>query len=110
VSDRLNELKRQRALVAGHLQWLDQEIAACAPTDAAAAPATPPPPPPPLLVPAPPTPLPEQPRNTDPGLVLLQDEERRRGEVSKSGCWIVFSVLLLLLVSSVSAVIWFKYR
>ncbi len=109
MSDRLNELKRQRALVAGHLQWLDQEIAACSPADAAPATSATPPPAP-LLVPAPPAPPSEQPRNTDPGLILLQDEERRRGEVSKSGCWIVFSVLLLLLVGSVTAVILFKYR
>lgn len=30
VSDRLNELRRQRALLQEHLDWLDQEIAAAA--------------------------------------------------------------------------------
>jgi hypothetical protein len=29
-SDRLSELRRQRAQVADHLAWLDREIAACA--------------------------------------------------------------------------------
>ena len=31
MSDRLTELQRQRALIQGHLAWLDQEIAAAKP-------------------------------------------------------------------------------
>jgi hypothetical protein len=50
VSDRLNELQRQRALLQEHLAWLEREIAAATgglitPPVARPAPATPPPPP-----------------------------------------------------------------
>lgn len=38
VSDRLNELRRQRALVQQHLEWLEAEIAAAEPKAHAAAP------------------------------------------------------------------------
>lgn len=40
-AERLSTLRHQRALVASHLAWLDAEIAALAPLDAASAPATP---------------------------------------------------------------------
>ena len=100
----------QRALVAGHLQWLEEEIAACARAEGlapAVSPSLPLPVPPAPTLPAPPT---EPTRETDPGLRLLQEEERRRGEFTKSGCWIVFTALLLLIVGTVTAIILVKYR
>ncbi len=108
MSDRLNELQRQRALVVEHLQWLDKEIAACRVQAGTAAPASASPPVPPTAIPvvvSTPTP-----RDTDPAFALLQDEERRRSEVSKSGCWIVFSALLLVIVGTVTAIILLRYR
>lgn len=107
MPDRLAELKRQRALVAEHLQWLDREIAAA--DSSAVTPADPTPKP---LVAAPlPAPLPAETEIvTDPALLALQEEERHRGEFSKSGCWIVFSALLLLAVGTLTAVIMLKYR
>jgi hypothetical protein len=117
VSDRLNELQRQRALVVEHLQWLDKEIAACRPqAGTAQTPANPP-----VLLPPPaasspaaaassPAALQPAPRDTDPAFALLQEEERRRSQVSKSGCWIVFSALLLVIVGTVTAIVLVRYQ
>jgi hypothetical protein len=111
VSDRLTELKRQRALMAEHLQWLDREIAAVAghPGNPVAPPL---PAPPPVASPAAVQTLPSNlpTSSTDPAFAAFQEEERRRGEVSKSGCWIVFSALLLIVVGSLTAFILTKYR
>lgn len=109
MSDRLNELQRQRALVVEHLQWLDREIAAYRPQSDPAAPAPALPLPPAIAAPSP-APVQPAPRDTDPAFALLQDEERRRSEVSKSGCWIVFSALLLVIVGTVTAIILLRYR
>jgi hypothetical protein len=43
MSDRLSDLRRQHALVAEHLAWLDREIAAAG-SEAPSSPAAPPPP------------------------------------------------------------------
>jgi len=97
--------------MAEHLQWLDREIALL--TGLAGVPPQPPPPAAkpvlsPAAAPALPTPLPTS--STDPAFAAFQEEERRRGEVSKSGCWIVFSALLLIVVGSITAYILVKYR
>jgi hypothetical protein len=109
VSNRLNELQRQRALVVEHLQWLDREIAACRAQGGPAAPAPALPLPPAIAAPSP-APVQAAPRDTDPAFALLQEEERRRSQVSKSGCWIVFAALLLAIVGTVTAIVLVKYR
>ncbi len=115
MPDRLTELKRQRALVAEHLQWLDREIGLSEPTpaDEPHPPLNLPlaanvsvPPPPPFLARA----SPSAGENRDPTLALLQEAERQRGQVSKSGCWIVFATLLLIGVGGITAYILFRYR
>jgi hypothetical protein len=118
VSDRLNELQRQRSLVVEHLQWLDKEIAGCR---AQAGRTVQTPASPPVLLPPPaaaspaaasssPAALQPAPRDTDPAFALLQEEERRRSQVSKSGCWIVFAALLLAIVGTVTAIVLVRYQ
>lgn len=104
MPDRLTELKQQRALVAGHLQWLDREIAALEPAPGKPVPVSAPPPPAAVAPVASPAPT------ADPIFAALQDEERRRGEVSKSGCWIVFAGVLVVIVGAVTAIILIRYR
>lgn len=102
--------------MAEHLQWLDREIAASGaalPAPAQLAPAALVASPFPVVPPPAPSPLPaavETAAPPDPALLALQEDERRRGEFSKSGCWIVFSALLLIVVGALAAVIMIKYR
>lgn len=89
MSDRLAELRRQRALVQQHLAWLDAEIAAAekfpapavasAPASAATAgvgeaPAIPP-------------------ADTEALLARYAEEERTKPGQVKLGCWIAFLIL-----------------
>jgi len=67
MPDRLAEIRRQRALVAEHLAWLDREIAAAAPATAApVAPTTT------AVVPAPIAPPATAPSPLDPAAILAQ--------------------------------------
>lgn len=113
MEDRLAELKRQRALVAEHLQWIDQEIlrARGAPLPAAA-------PAPSATTPAPapvsantgaPSPT-EQPAETSPvapaGDLPALDRQNIRQDM-KRGCliWAALAFLLVVLVFALMA--WF---
>lgn len=113
MSDRLTSLKEQRALIAEHLRWLDREIAA---SEAA-------------------TPsrdvesagntrrsfastavesvkierIPAAPGFEDPLVVQLQEEERRKTQISKSGCWMVFSILMIGLIAVFGAWMLLRY-
>lgn len=91
MSDRLTELQRQRALIQGHLAWLDQEIAAAKNGE------------------TPSTPTPELPESrpfesTSVAEPVIEDELIAKfGAESKSatesvrrGCFIVFAAALLL--------------
>ncbi|MBS0662394.1 MAG: hypothetical protein JSR48_03970 [Verrucomicrobia bacterium] len=104
MSDRLNELRRQRALVQEQLTWLDREIAALtanpppAPAREAAAPlvsASP------TVVPAavPPADFPEY----QPDPVGAQKEARR-------GCLLAASLAFTLLLIIATAIFFFAYR
>ena len=106
MSDRLPELRRQRALVAEHLAWLDREIA-----DASGdAPATPAAPPPVTLPPS-----------TQPGdagdlptaekiLAEFRREAERAPADMRRGCLWSFLAGMLLLILGVAAIYWLRYR
>jgi len=103
MSDRLNELQRQRALVQEHLAWLEREIAhesgAPAPV-ASPAPA------------APPRPVSLAPRGRDPVAVeaeadaILQqyrDQSRNVKQDVRKGCFLYFVLAFFVLGVAVAA-------
>jgi hypothetical protein len=102
--DRLAELRRQRALLQQHSDWLDSEIAAA---QAGAPPVAPPPSATPSAVvsalPAPmPGPVPAL-DATDPDAILSQyrsDESRLKTDVRK-GCLLYSAIAFLLLILGV---------
>ncbi|HEY0968538.1 MAG TPA: hypothetical protein VGD88_14190 [Opitutaceae bacterium] len=115
--DRLKELLRQRALLAEHLAWLDREIAAAQPPKGTVA--TPMPADNPAI--AGNAPAAGQPRLVQPAVSApatdvdalfdrLQTEEKSRGQFSKQGCWLVFSILMLVSLVGIAALIFIRYR
>ncbi len=96
VTDRLQELRRQRALVQQHLAWLDAEIAAATPSAAVpnegAAPTDPAP-----AVPAPPA-TPEEAE----ALAQARAEAANAPAAAKRGCWVVFAGAFLLLFAFIA--------
>jgi hypothetical protein len=102
MSDRLPELRRQRALVAEHLAWLDREIAAEG-GETSATPAAPLPPP----------------AHFDdaadlPAADKILAEFRREAESSparmRQGCIWSFMATMALLILGVAATYWLHYR
>ncbi len=99
MSDRLSELQRQRALIQGHLTWLDQEIARAAgasitptPTatassalikDAVALPA--------IQVSAPDV------RDADALIAQYETNPKNLTQSTRKGCFMIFGLALLLL-------------
>jgi hypothetical protein len=102
VSDRLQELLRQRALQKEHLDWIDREIAALQ--------GSPQPSPPPDL--SPPPPLSEPPRAGESDAEAILDEYRRPTvsieKSTKTGCFIYFAAALLLTAVFVVAVYFYS--
>ncbi len=88
--DRLQELRRQRALVQQHLAWLDREIAASA---GAFAPPSPPPPP---ALPAEPVRSAAE-HEADILLESYREESRSAPAAARRGCLIFFFLALALL-------------
>lgn len=123
--DRLAELRRQRALVAQHLAWIDAELTAAgagqAPSPvvepvpaASAAPSAEPPPQPPAAVPAPAAP------QADPGIALANtraDEiiEKYRAtealdpQAARRGCLTLFGAAFALAGFVLLAIYYFRY-
>jgi hypothetical protein len=107
MSDRLPELHRQRALVAEHLAWLDREIA-----DAGSeTPVTPVDFPPPATLPSPAHPgdaanLPL----AEKILAEFRSEAERSPTQLRQGCLWAFVAGLGLLILSVVAIYWLRYR
>jgi hypothetical protein len=101
MSDRLPELQRQRALIQGHLAWLDQEIAS-----ATGKPATPLITPLPVAKPAitatarPPASAVEEPL-TDDLIAKFGTETQNSTESVRRGCYIFFAVALVILLVGV---------
>ena len=101
MSDRLPELRRQRALVADQLAWLDREIAAAG-GETPAAPAAPLPPADPRI-------------GTElPAAEKILAEFRREAELSptkmRRGCIWSFVAAMALFILGVGAIYWLRYR
>lgn len=88
MSDRLNELRRQRALLQQHLEWLDAEIAAAQPGEK-------PPSPAPTVAPRPAEPV------ATVALEALLAEQKHAPESSaaqvRRGCFIAFGLIFVVL-------------
>ncbi len=100
MSDRLNELRRQRALVQQQADWLDREIAACADSQ-------PPPPAASALAPVPSAPEPtvsltieDQIYTPDPAGASAQ---------AKRGCLLYFALAFFLLAVGLFAFFYLRY-
>ena len=102
MSERLSDLRRQRALIAEHLSWLDREIAAAG-GEALPSPAVPlPPPPEPIsgtdLLAA------------DRILSEFRDEAERSPARVRLGCIGIFAAGMALLILGVATIYWLRYR
>jgi hypothetical protein len=106
MPSRLDELRRHRALLQEHLAWLDREIAAAAgerPPSSAAAGLTP-------VRPAASQPPPSSSQADDLFARLSAEEQKRSAAPSKTGCWLIFSGIILLFCGVVAAVAHYIYR
>jgi len=107
MSDRLPELRRQRALVAEHLAWLDRAIAAeggetsATPVDSA--------PPVTLRPPTPPGDAADLPA-ADKILAEFRREAESSPAKMRQGCIWSFVAALALLILGVAAIYWLRYR
>ncbi len=98
MSDRLSELQHQRALIEGHLAWLDREIAAATGRPAAQSSAA-------LPIAKPTAPVPV---SAEAGEPLADDliarygaESKNTAESVKKGCFVFFALALVLLCAGV---------
>lgn len=124
---RLEQLRRQRALVQEHLAWLDREIAGEMTASRPATPSTPVPsgyraPLPsatPLSAPVPASlaPAAQVAAGSSTGVNvdelfdrLRADDHKENAPPSKTGCWIAFAVIMLVLIGAAAAAIVFLYR
>ena len=110
MSSRLDELRRHRALLQEHLAWLDREIAAAA-GEKPASPAVPI-----VAAPRPATPPPAAPDAADAVELehlfaeLSAEEQKQMAPPSKTGCWVIYSAILLVLCATVGLLVHFFYR
>lgn len=116
MADRLQELLQQRALIKEHLAWLESEIAAASGRPAEAsiadiAPIAPSFPARPVI--AIPTPSVSGPRvadETDALIAKLAAEGETAPPPSKPGCWVIFSVIILVSLLGAWALLHYFYR
>lgn len=103
MSDRLSDLRRQRAAIQQHLDWLDREIAA------QAGPATMPAPVVPTPVPAAPSLVPAV-AAPDAALTDLgQPDPANAAQQAKRGCLISLAVALVIFFAAIFAIFFFAY-
>jgi len=101
MSDRLSDLRRQRALVTEQLAWLDREIVAAGnETPAVAAPPMPP------ADPGGGSDLPE----ADKILAEFRSEAESSPAKMRRGCLGIFAAGMALLILGVVAIYWLRYR
>ena len=91
MSDRLTELQRQRALIQGHLAWLDQEISRERSTPYIGSSLTPQ-----LHTPLPPTPSSAE-ENADAIIAEFSADPKNEIQNVRRGCFIAFGAALFLL-------------
>jgi hypothetical protein len=141
-SSRLDQLRRQRALLQEHVTWLDREIAAemvagrtanssgpvpssspapapsssaslgyRAPLPPASATVSPLPTASAVAMPAAPTASTGAHVDVDELFDRLRADDRKdNAPPSRTGCWVAFAVILLVLIGSAGALIFFLYR
>lgn len=97
--ERLDELRRQRALVRQHLEWLDREIAAAAPEDR---PATP--------MPTSPVATATPPHPAAATLPTYEPDPEGARQAARRGCFILAAIILALLTISLVAIYYWRYR
>jgi len=99
MSDRLNELQRQRAIIQGHLAWLDSEIAAAQGSIPTALPSLAsfqpqaPTPPVPSTIATPAAPY----QDADELIAKFGTDTKSSAQSARRGCFLVFALSLLLL-------------
>jgi len=111
MPSRLDELRRQRALLQEHLDWLENEIELSAGTLPVSTPApVPTPPPRPVAAPAQ-VPSPQAVEEAERLFAEFRaEEEKQRPPPSKAGCWTIFSLILVVLAGTVGGLLYFLYR
>lgn len=104
MSDRLTDLRRQRAAIQQHLEWLDREIAAASSGPAAAP------------VPVKPAPVPAAPPATSDAPVpdsvlsdLGQPDPVNAARQAKKGCLLYLAVALVIFFAAILAIFYFAY-
>jgi hypothetical protein len=111
MPSRLDELRRQRALLQEHLDWLENEIELSAGAAPVSAPAAAPPPPPRPTATRAPVPSPQAAAEAERLFAEFRaEEEKHRPPPSKAGCWTMFSLILLVLIGIVGGLLYFLYR
>jgi hypothetical protein len=113
-ANRLQELRRQRALVQEQLAWLDREIAALAALAAPSAAAAPLPAP---RVAASSTPAEILPAKVarftteeDALMAEFAAEEGKRGAITKGGCWTIFLSVMAAGIVITVVIVYLVYR
>jgi len=96
MSDRLSELRRQRALLQQHADWLDREIAACGNTQ----PAAPVTAPKPVVSPA---------ENIVPESAVSLPDPVQAGQQARRGCFLYLILTLVLIGAVLAAIFHFRY-
>ena len=98
MSDRLSELRRQRALIQQHADWLDREIAACSgPRPAVPAPV------------AAPQPAINPPENLALESVVSLPDPVQASQQARRGCFIYLILTLVLIGAVLAAIFHFRY-
>jgi hypothetical protein len=98
MSDRLSELRRQRALIQQHADWLDREIAACSgprptvPTPVAA-----------------PKPVVSQPESVALESMVSLPDPVQAGQQARRGCFLYLVLALVLIGAALAAIFHFRY-
>ena len=111
MSDRLQDLQRQRALVQEQLAWLDREIAAlqgpAAPTSTPTTYAKPVPPVAPRYTPPSPADAAAAERAAEEILAQYQQESKSLQTTVRRGCFLYFFIAMGLFIAGVFGLNWF---
>ena len=107
MPSRLDDLRRHRAQLQEHINLLDQEIAEEVARNQGVVPSAPPAP----FSPIPPRPSPAADAEADRLFAQFRAEaEQSSGPPSRSGCWVIFWGILLVLIGLIGVLVYFLYR
>ena len=114
MSDRLTELQRQRALIQGHLAWLDREIAEVANEPSSASSQSPgsfqPSTPSAATAPVPTTAPLTANRDADELIAKFGSDTKDTTQSARRGCFIVFGALLVPILGFLAYMIYLSFR